>query len=204
MDFTGGLLSGIGGLISNLWTDSRQEDAQKFNAEQSQINRDFQERMSSTAYQRSMADMKTAGLNPILAYQKGPASSPSGATASTSFAPATDIVSPAVNTALAASRNAAEVENMKQTNENLKAQKLKTEMETIKTGAETSNIAAQTRIADEELGIRQKSAGVAGIDEEFYQSWLGKKLRMLGQGMREVNPLTQNATPFMRRFHGGN
>jgi hypothetical protein len=202
MDLTGGILSGIGGLISNLWTDSRQEDQQKFNSEQAQINRDFQERMSSTAWQRGMADMKAGGLNPILAYQKGPAGSPSGATAQTSFTPATDILSPAVGSALASSRNAAEVENLKQMNANLKATYGQTMADIALKDAQRSNVQADTAVKGEELGIREKGSAVAKKDQEFYESSVGSKLRMLGLGMREVNPLVGNVTPFMNRFRG--
>lgn len=61
------------------------QEANAFNAQQAQLNRDFQERMSNTAYQRAVADMMAAGINPILAATNGGASTPGGSAASANF-----------------------------------------------------------------------------------------------------------------------
>lgn len=63
-----------------------EREQNQFNSEQAAIDRQFQQDMSNTAYQRSVADMRAAGVNPALAMQQGGASTPSGSTASGSGA----------------------------------------------------------------------------------------------------------------------
>jgi hypothetical protein len=91
----GGLASSvIGGGLDFFGANSANAVNQKIAARQMQFQResanqsmDFQERMSNTSWQRGVADMRAAGVNPMLAFSKGGASTPGGATASGSSIP---------------------------------------------------------------------------------------------------------------------
>ncbi len=105
---TGSLLAGGLGIAGDLFGLNKQT---QFNASESQKNRDFQRQMSNTAMQRSVRDMKKAGLNPILGLSS-PASTPSGATASIS-APN---LSSSVSNAFQAGKSTADINNTKALN----------------------------------------------------------------------------------------
>lgn len=66
------------------WNESMWQRQADFNAEQAEIQRNWQERMANTQYQRAVTDMSKAGLNPILAVTGGGVGTgvPGGATAS--------------------------------------------------------------------------------------------------------------------------
>lgn len=72
-----------------------QQDANSANRQMADAQMQFQERMSNSAYQRATADMKAAGINPMLAYQQGGASTPSGASATMQ-----NEISPAISSAM--------------------------------------------------------------------------------------------------------
>lgn len=104
-------LSGAGTLASSAFDIWGQAEANRQNRNQAKDNRNFQERMSNTSWQRGMADMRAAGINPMLAINSGGASSPSGSTANMQ-----STTSGTANSALSSRRLAADLDNLRATN----------------------------------------------------------------------------------------
>lgn len=145
----GGSLSFLGGLGAN-----------RANAKQAQKQMDFQERMSNTAYQRSMADMRKAGLNPILAYQKGGASTPSGAMANIKnpleSAPSTAANYVAAKTATAQIKNIESQTALNTANSALSLEKANTERVTQAQTAAQTELLGQKLVTEGHISERER------------------------------------------------
>lgn len=102
----------VGGILGNRQSAANTAAANAAGMENSERQRQWQQAMSETEYQRAMNDMRSAGLNPMLAFSQGGASTPPGAMYSPQVAEYNDPIGPAMSSAVQAKQVNAQIENL--------------------------------------------------------------------------------------------
>lgn len=184
------LTPGVGSVIGGVVSAFGQSRANK-------VTKNYLTEMSNTGYQRAMADMKAAGLNPMLAAKVGPASTPSyqagnvgGAAVSGFNQTASAMQSLAQADFMSGPQTAktnAEIQNIFQTNENLKAALRK--------------VNSEIGYIDEQTFIAKLTGNIKNLDNNFFHQV--SRLAGFDIGPEGVNSMKQAADVILKGISAG-
>lgn len=189
----------IGGYMNNQANAKMQAETNAFNAAEAQKTRDWQTNMSNTAHQREMADLRAAGLNPILASKFQGSSTPSGATASGGASRNEDPFSKGIASAMEAARTRKDLKLAEGQEALQTAQKHQsnTQSEANIASANKAYADAERTKAETEILNSQKGAAAARARAEKRSAEIDEKAVEFDAVNKRVNTVTNSAKNFM-------
>lgn len=196
----GGILDYVGGQATNAANAAEAQKNREFQASQADIAFGRQKEMASTGYQRTVADLKKAGLNPMLAYMNGPQGTSSAPQAGSVGNPQMEnTLGKGVSTALAGLKTMQDVRNS-QTDITLK------EAQAVSTLAAAQQQTASARQTEQLIGLlkyqmpsKMAEADAAENKARLDKTWAGTErvLNNVLTGSQVVNNASSAVSNFL-------
>lgn len=165
------------------------------NVNQTEENRRFQERLSSTAHQREVIDLRNAGLNPILSANRG-ASTPPGSNIPMENPFQGVEISSAFETASQIKKQKAEIKTQEDL-QNLYQQEKLTQQSSAglndrlsEKAIEDKKLSSATAARETQQAYKEYLNNIERVNKsEFHRSDIGKRIDVISEGLQQFNPL---------------